>query len=264
MNILFIGDIVGKVGRKTLTKLLPKLKKEYKIDLVIANGENAAHGSGVTEETLKEMQKAGVDYFTNGDHAFRRTSQIETIHKKYPILRPANWSDDILGKGYSIIDVKGKNVLIINLIGRVFMKSDYNCPFKELDKILANLANQNLSAIIIDIHAEATSEKVCMGHYADGRVSAILGTHTHVMTADQKITKKGTAYITDVGMTGAANQAIGIDKEKIIEEFLTQIKYPHKIPESGEAQLNAVVLKIDSKNKKAKSIKPVLKYTNIK
>ena len=263
MKILFIGDINGKIGRRAVNKILPKLKKKLKPDLVIANAENSAHGSGVTENIIEELQAAGVDWMTTGDHAFTKAGKFD-IYNKYPIIRPANFSPNVPGKGYALASIKGKDVLLINLIGRVFMKADYECPFQELDKILANFAKQNLSAIIVDIHAETTSEKVCIGHYADGRVSAVLGTHTHIMTADQKVSKKGTAYITDVGMIGLADGSLGLDKEGIIKTFLTQIKQPHVIPEKGKAIFNAVLVNVNPKTRKATSIKPIIEFVNIK
>lgn len=264
LKILFIGDIVGKIGRKTVQAVLPKLKKELKPDLVIANAENIAHGSGVSAKTLKEVMDAGVDYFTCGDHAFKREKELN-IYDELPIIRPANYAEGAAGKGHIIIKVGKYNILLINLIGRVFMDMDYNCPFHELDEILAkNLADKNISAIIIDIHAEATSEKVAVGHYADGRASAVIGTHTHIQTADAQITKQGTAYITDAGMAGFADGCIGIEKDGIIKTFLTQIKNKHIIPETGKTMLNGVLLEIDEKTGKAKSIKAINKFINIK
>ena len=263
MKILFIGDIVGKIGRKTVTRLLPKIKKRNKIDFCIANGENAAHGYGMTEITAKEMMDAGVDFFTLGDHSFKRMSQIDVL-SKFPAIRPANFPPDVPGKGYKVVTVNNYKVLIINLIGRVFMKRSYDCPFREADKILANFAKEKLSAIIIDIHAEATSEKITLKNYLDGRISAIFGTHTHVMTADQQITKKGTAYITDAGMCGYADGSIGIDSKSIIKTFFTEIEYPHVIPENGRTIFNGIIVDINPKTAKAESITPIIEYTNIK
>lgn len=265
---------MGKIGRNAVKTILPKLKKELKPDLVIANAENIAHGSGVSAKTLQEVMNAGVDCFTCGDHAFKREKEFG-IYDTLPIIRPANYAKDAPGKGYAIIpldkggrgvkNAKGGFVLLINLIGRVFMDLDHDCPFHKLDEILAeNLADKKISAIIIDMHAEATSEKVAMGHYADGRVSAIAGTHTHIMTADHKITKNGTAYITDAGMAGFADGCIGINKEGIIKTFLTQIKNKHTIPETGKVMLSAVLFEIDEKTGKAKSIKPIIKFAEIK
>jgi 2',3'-cyclic-nucleotide 2'-phosphodiesterase len=264
MNILFIGDISGKIGRKTVKRILPKLKKAEKIDLVIANVENCAHGFGVTEKTLLELQKAGIDFMTTGDHALKREKQF-FVYDKYPIIRPANYSQEAPGEGYKIIKAKDKNIVVINLIGRVFMKMDYDCPFHKINEILANLALQKIDifAIIVDIHAECSSEKVSLNHYIDGKVSAVLGTHTHIMTADSEVTRKGTAYITDVGMTGFRDGSLGLEFKGIIKSYLTQIKETHVIPEKGRTIFNSVLIEIDDKSKKVKTIKPITKYTKI-
>ncbi|MCK5510952.1 YmdB family metallophosphoesterase [Candidatus Parcubacteria bacterium] len=265
MNILFIGDIVGKIGRKTVGRILPKLKKGKEIDFVIANAENAAHGSGMTVKTVEELLSYGVDFITSGDHAYKRLKQIE-IFDKYPVIAPANFSRVPISVGYKLIKINSKNILIINLIGRVFMKMPFECPFYKLDEILANfpLPSKNLSAIIVDMHAEATSEKICFGYYADKRISAVLGTHTHIMTADHKITKNSTAYITDVGMTGMANGSLGLEKEDLIKSYLDNIKRTHIISETGKAIFNAVLISIDEKSGKALKIKPITKFIEIK
>lgn len=265
MNILFIGDIVGKIGRQTVKKIVPKLRRELKIDLVIANAENSAHGSGVTETVLDELIKAKIDFFTSGDHVFKNKKGLNTF-KNYPLIRPANYPPGVPGEGYKIISINDKNILIINLIGRVFMHLDYDCPFRKLDEILANinLQEKKIFAIIVDIHAEATSEKVSLSHYADGKITALLGTHTHVMTADSKITEKGMAYITDTGMCGAYNSSLGIDHKNIIKTFLEQIKYHHEIPETGKTILNGVLIKINDKTGKAEEIKAIRKFSEIK
>ncbi len=264
MKILFIGDIVGRIGRKTVAKIIPKLKKEHKPDLIIANAENSAHGSGVTKNIIEELSETGIDYFTTGDHAFRQSKQIN-IFDSMPILRPANYSKDIPGKGYAEIDIKNKKVLLINLIGRVYMNQNYDCPFRKFDHIMANagLLGKNFSAIIVDIHAETTSEKVSFGHYANGRISAVLGTHTHIPTADAIIKKNGTAYITDVGMVGADDSCLGLEKEGIIKTFLTQIKNQHIIPEKGPAIFNSVLININNKTGKATKITQIIKQINI-
>lgn len=265
LRVLFIGDISGKLGRKTVAKVLPGVKREERPDLVVANAENSAHGSGVTEDTVKELAAAGVDWFTGGDHALQRFKHLG-FYDKYPIIRPANFPPGVPGRGFALVPAGGKNILLINLIGRVFMDMDYDCPFRKLDEILANtdLHKKNISAIIIDMHAEATSEKAAFRHWADGRVSAVLGTHTHVMTADHGITAKGTAHITDTGMTGADDSCLGVDRENIIKTFLEQIKYPHVIPETGRAVFNAVLVSIDEKTRAAKAIKPIAKFIEIK
>lgn len=265
MKILFIGDISGSMGRKAVIKILPKLRKEEKIDLVIANVENSAHGSGATHSTIEELMDAGVDHMTMGDHAFSRF-KIMDIYEKYPIIRPANFSKDLPGDGYTIIPYKNKkNILLINLIGRVFMKMNYDCPFHKIDEILANidLQEKNVFAIIIDIHGECTSEKVAFKHYVKDRISAVFGTHTHIMTADHEITPEGMAYITDVGMVGYADGSLGIDNDGIIKTFLTQIKYPHVLPKKGRSIFNSVLISISEKDGKAKSIKPITKFIEI-
>jgi len=208
--------------------------------------------------------KAGVDYITTGDHAFKKDCDKNIYGGQMPIIRPANFPPSNPGKGFALIKKGKKNILLINLIGRVFMHADYDCPFRKVDKILTMFAKKNLSAIIIDIHAEATSEKIALKHYLNGRVSAVLGTHTHVMTADGQITNQDTAFISDVGMTGSADGVIGVDKENIIKNFLDQMKYQHVLSEKGKAIFNAVELTIDEKSIKAKKIKPIIKFIDIK
>ncbi len=260
LKVLFIGDIVGRIGREAIAEVLPKLKKEKKINIVIANAENSAHGSGITERIIEELESYGIDYFTIGDHALRRKKQAG-LYGLQNIVRPANFPPDVPGQGYCLIPVDGKNILLINLIGRVFMRADYDCPFRKLDEILANVDLQanNIFAIIIDMHAETTSEKVALMHYADGRVSAVLGTHTHVKTADEQITDKGTAFITDVGMVGAGDSSLGIAKEGAIRTFLTQIRETHIIPKAGKAIFNSVLLTINIKSAKVLAIKSITK-----
>lgn len=263
LNILFIGEINGKIGRRAVQKILPELKKELKPDLVIANADNLAHGNGVSEDTIKEILAAGVDAFTGGDHCFGNTGWLKLYNSGLPLLRPANYSDKAPGKGHMIIEKNGHKILIISLIGQVFMTMHYNNPFLKADEILSNFANNNLSAIIIDMHAEATSEKIALGHYFDGRVSAVIGSHTHVQTSDARISELGTALITDAGMTGFALGVLGVDKNGVIKTFLTQIKQRYVIPETGRTGFDAVAITIDPKTTKAQSIKPITKFINI-
>jgi len=263
LNILFIGEINGKIGRQAVQRLLPELKKELEADLIIANADNLAHGNGLSADTVKEMLEAGVDAFTNGDHCFGNTGSLNVYDSDLPVLRPANYSKQAPGKGYLIIEKNGHKILLISLIGQIFMPMSHENPFTAATEILSNLAKNNLSAIIIDIHAEATSEKIALAHYLDGQVSAVIGSHTHVMTADAKVTPAGTALITDAGMTGFADGVIGADKADIIKTFLTQIKSTHVIPETGRTIFNAVFLQIDPETKRAISIKPITKYINI-
>lgn len=256
---------MGKIGRRTCAKLIPALRQKHNIDFVIANGENAAHGSGMTENVIKELMAAKIDYFTTGDHIFKKPGNFAYLDE-YPVLRPANYSPDCPGQGHALLDTPKGKIAIINLIGRVFMPLNHECPFQALNKILAkiSLPNMALSAIIVDIHAETTSEKINMWFHACGRVSAVIGTHTHVMTADARISGNGTAYITDVGMTGAAEESIGISHEGTLRSFLTQIKEPHVIPESGPAQLNAVVVRTDDNTGQAREIYPLVEFVKIK
>ncbi len=251
MKILFFGDIVGKIGRRAVREILPELKKEFSPDLILANAENIAHGTGVTETTLKEMQDAGVDLFTSGNHVFDKPEgEILLSQKDSILLRPANYPPQVPGKGYKVIEVATKQVVIINLLGRVFIREDLDCPFRKLDEILAEVEKSKPAAIIVDFHAEATSEKIAFGYYTDGRVTAVLGTHTHVPTADQKILPKGTAFVSDVGMVGAANSVIGVSPEPVLAGFLDQTPQKFDIPQEGEVDVNAVFLEIDQKTKK--------------
>jgi len=253
MKILFIGDIVGKLGRRGLAKILPVWKKEHDLDLIIANVENIAHGVGVTPATLEEVKKAGVDFFTTGNHWADKSDGLALFEdESVPIIRPANWPGKVPGQGYKIIEVGSKRVAIINLQGQVFLKQGCDSPFHALDRVLKDIP-KSVKIIIIDFQAEATSEKRALGLYADGRISAFLGTHTHVPTADAQILPKGSAYVTDAGMCGALDSVIGDSKEGIIASFLDQLRRKHDIPESGEVQINAVLLDIDNSGK-ARSI----------
>ncbi len=264
VNILFIGDIVGSVGRKAVAALLPDIKKEFALDLVIANGENAAHGKGITTTTAQELQISGINWITTGDHCFDQSSNIPScFNDEQPILRPANYSSQAPGRGYAVIPTEYGEILLINLIGRSFMSRDYDSPFEKYTEIMELFTDKKFSAIIIDIHAEATSEKIAFRHFVDGTASALIGTHTHVQTADHCITSAGTGYITDVGMTGYADGVIGVEKEPVLYSFLTQIKQPQRLPESGKAILSAVVISIDPANGHCQSILPIQRFISI-
>ncbi|MFA6992510.1 MAG: TIGR00282 family metallophosphoesterase [Candidatus Gracilibacteria bacterium] len=253
MKILFIGDIFGRPGRETVKKVLPKIKKEHSPDFVIANIENASHGNGYSPEIISEMQKAGVNFFTTGDHAFGNAEGTAKLSdKKFPVIRPANYPPTVPGRGYEIVEGPlMTKILIINLMGRVFIKHQFDCPFRALDKILEETRHENPSIIIVDFHAEATSEKYALGFYADGRVSAVLGTHTHVPTRDLHILDGGTAYISDVGFVGPVNSVIGVKKEIILKNFLTQMPAKFEPETEGKMVFNAVLLELDEKSKKA-------------
>jgi metallophosphoesterase (TIGR00282 family) len=258
LKILFFGDISGRIGRTAVAKILPSLKKKFNPDLVIANAENIAHGVGVTEKTLQELTDAGVDFFTSGDHIFDKKEAIGILEdKNFPLIRPANYPAGVPGVGVKLFEVGTKKVLMINLIGRVFLKKNYDCPFKKADEILDDFKNEKLSAIIVDFHAEATSEKNGLARYLDGRVSAVLGTHTHVGTDDWQILPGGTAFVTDIGMVGAKDSILGVDKKGILRTFLTQISEVHEIPEEGICAIDAIYLEINPKTAKAVKIKKI-------
>jgi len=256
LKIIFLADIVGKIGRKAVAEHLPKLKEKYQPDLIIANAENLAHGSGFTRKTLAEMIAAGVQVFTSGNHAWDKGDSDEVLNDpSLPIIRPANYAKNKSGFGYKEFKIGENSVLVVNLLGKVFIKDRVASPFKTLEKILKSA--QSGQIVILDFHAEATSEKTALALYFDGQVSAILGTHTHVPTADDRILAKGTAYVTDAGMIGYADSVIGADKNQIFNLFLKTGKssQKHDLPERGEVQFNAVYLEIDPKSGEAKKIK---------
>lgn len=247
MLILAIGDIIGKPGRETVQKLLPGLKQHYQLDMVIANAENAAGGLGLTPATAEELLDAGIDVLTSGNHIWQHKEIYAYLDEDVPILRPLNYPPGVPGRGYLAI---GRTV-VVNLIGRTFM-ANFDCPFRAMDKLLSELEVEQ-PVIIVDFHAEATSEKVAMGRYLDGRASAVLGTHTHVGTVDAQILPQGTAYITDIGMTGPSNSVIGDDAEAVLQRFLTMM--PHRLSVGkGKTIFNSVLTKIDDDSGKAISI----------
>ncbi len=258
LTFLIFGDVFGRPGRSALAKIVPALRKQYDPDLVIANAENIAHGVGVTEKTLAECQAAGIDVFTSGNHIFKKKEANDLLAKKdLPLLRPANYPPGTPGTGNRLMTVGTKNVLVINLNGRVFFTENFDDPFRSLDTILKEYETTKLHAIIVDFHTEATSEAMAMGWYTDGRVSVIFGTHTHIPTADARLLLKGTAYITDVGMVGLKNSVLGEDKDEIIKSFLTQQPFTHTIPENGLVSVNGIVVKVDPKTKHALSIESI-------
>lgn len=261
MTIIFIGDLVGKIGRKAIKEILPQWRKKYAPDFVVANGENMAHGIGMTNKTVGEILAAGVDVITSGDHAFDKAEEENVFAGHANVLRPANWPPGVPGQGIFLAVNKQKSLLVVNLIGRVFLRQHFDCPFRKLDEILEKYsppAGGNKSqTILIDFHAEATSEKMAMGWHTDGRVSAVIGTHTHIGTIDAKILPKGTAFVTDVGMVGAADSIIGDEKEGVLDALLHQTKFKLEPVESGPCQIGAVLIEIDEKTGKAKSIKRI-------
>jgi metallophosphoesterase (TIGR00282 family) len=255
MNILFIGDIVGSPGRESVKKLLPDLKKEFKLDFVIANAENAAGGSGITPQVAKELIASGINVLTSGDHIWKRKEIFEIIAQEERILRPINFPVGAPGRGYGVFKTQDEvKIGVINVQGRVFLEA-LECPFKTSRQAIEELSAQT-KVIIVDIHAEATSEKVALGWYLDGKASAVLGTHTHIQTADERILPGGCAYITDVGMTGPQDSVIGRRVEDVLERFLTSLPTRFSVAEENIC-LQAVVLDIDEGTGKANTIERI-------
>jgi hypothetical protein len=246
--ILAIGDLVGRPGRKVINQLLPGLRQQYNLDLVIANAENVAGGVGLTPDTARELLSDGVDVLTSGNHIWAQKEIIPYLDGELPILRPLNYPPGVPGKGYLTIG----RVAVVNLIGRTFI-GDFDCPFRAMDQLLAKLEPK---IIIVDFHAEATSEKVAMGRYLDGRVSAVLGTHTHVGTIDTQLLPKGTAYVSDIGMSGPIDSVIGDDTDSVLQRFLTQMPH-HLSVGKGRTVLNAILVGVDDDTGRATSIERI-------
>jgi metallophosphoesterase (TIGR00282 family) len=251
MKILVIGDIVGRPGRQIIHELLHGLRHQYGLDMVIANGENAAGGFGLTVKTSRELLRNGIDILTSGNHIWAQKEIIPHLDDdEIPIIRPLNYPPGVPGRGYLITG----QTMVVNLIGRTFM-NNYDCPFRAMDNLLSSLERKT-PVIIVDFHAEATSEKIAMGRYLDGRVSAVLGTHTHVGTIDTQILAGGTAYVTDIGMTGPTDSIIGDDPEAVMQRFLTIM--PHALSVGkGNPVLNSIMVEIDNDSGKSLSIERI-------
>ena len=246
-----VGDVIGRPGRRAVRALLPGLRQEYAIDLIIANGENAAGGIGITTKTADELFESDVDVITSGNHIWAQREIIPTLDSSPAILRPLNYPQGVPGHGYFI---KGE-AMVVNLIGRTFI-GNFDCPFLAIDQLLEDLADRKPPVIIVDFHAEATSEKVAMGWYLDGRVSAVLGTHTHVGTIDARLLPKGTAHITDVGMTGPLDSVIGDDINAVLTRFLTQLPYRISVGK-GNVILNSVLVEVEETTGRARHIERI-------
>lgn len=251
LKILAIGDIVGENGVKKLKETLPKIMKDEKINFCIVNGENAAGGMGITTKIFNDMISLNIDAITMGNHTWGK-KDIFTFIDNPKLLRPANYSKGVVGKGYGIYECKGKKIAVINLIGRTDMNVLSENPFLVVDDII-NKIKGSVDIIIVDFHAEATAEKIAMGYFLDGKVTAMYGTHTHVQTADEKILNKGTAYITDIGMTGPKTSVIGMDVDASIKRFVTSLPERYKLAE-GECMLNGCIFEINDENCKAEKI----------
>nr|WP_217983539.1 TIGR00282 family metallophosphoesterase [Staphylococcus warneri] len=255
MRILFIGDIVGKIGRNAISTYLPKLKQEYRPTVSIVNAENAAHGKGLTEKIYKQLLREGVDFMTMGNHTYGQREIYEFIDEAKRMVRPANFPSEAPGVGMRIIQINDIKLAIINLQGRAFMQ-DIDDPFKKADELVKE-AQKVTPYIFVDFHAETTSEKNAMGWYLDGRVSAVVGTHTHIQTSDNRILPSDTGYITDVGMTGFYDGILGINRDEVIERFITSLPQRHVVPDNGRSVLSGVIIDMD-KNGKTTNIERIL------
>lgn len=257
MVILHIGDVVGKLGRRTFSALMPDLIEEHAPDLVIVNGENAAGGSGITGSTAEALFAAGADVITTGNHVWSQREAEKLLERDHRVLRPANYPPGTPGTGHGVFPSREDSEPLgaVNLCGRVFMR-ELDCPFRVADEVIDALVAQT-PVIIIDFHAEATSEKMAFARYLDGRVGAVLGTHTHVQTADEQILPGGTAYITDVGMTGGIDSIIGVEVEPVLRRFTTQMPARFDPPRSGPAMLCAVLVEIDPETGRAWNIERI-------
>ena len=251
MKILAVGDIIGETGIKELKNKLYQIRQKEEIDFVIVNGENAAEGMGITEKNFNDIISQNVDVVTMGNHTWGKKDIFKFIdHPK--LIRPANYPKGVVGKGYGIYECKHKKIAVINLIGRVYMNVLSESPFLVVKDIIKKIKNK-VDIIIVDFHAEATGEKITMGYYLDGMITALSGTHTHVQTADEKILPKGTAYISDIGMTGTKNSALGMDVSVALKRFETSLPERYKVA-SGEGMLNGVIYDIDDNTNKVKTI----------
>jgi metallophosphoesterase (TIGR00282 family) len=256
MRILVIGDIVGKSGRKTVARLVPELRDEFGCAFCVANGENAAGGAGLTERCAHEIRDAGVDAVTGGDHIWDRREFVDQIARTPWVLRPANVASGQPGAGSAVFTTAdGRRIGVINLLGRVFMQRQSDCPFAAADAALAALPT-DCAAVIVDIHAEATSEKIAMGYHLDGRATVVVGTHTHVQTADERVLPEGTAYISDLGMVGARDSVLGCDKKAVLRRFRTGLPARLTVVEDGVV-LHGVVVTVDDDSGRATGIERI-------
>ncbi len=255
MNILFVGDVVGAPGREMIQDYLPKLKSHFRAHVTIVNAENSAGGRGITEKIYKQMLEMGANVVTLGNHAWDNRDVFEFIGEAKNITRPANFPEGAPGTGLVFIRVNDVEVAIINLQGRTFMPA-LDCPFKKAEELVEK-ARSRTNIIFVDFHAEATSEKQAMGWFLDGQVTAVVGTHTHVQTADARILPGGTAYLTDVGMTGPYDEILGMEKNAVMNRFLTSLPARFEVPKSGRKQLNACLIQLDKETGRAKSIENI-------
>ncbi|MED3724933.1 TIGR00282 family metallophosphoesterase [Priestia endophytica] len=255
MKILFVGDVVGSPGREMIEDYLPRLKQKFSPNMIIVNGENAAHGKGITEKIYRGFLNSGAHVVTLGNHAWDKREIFDFIDNAKQLVRPANFPEGTPGKGLVFYPYRNTEVAVINLQGRAFLPP-IDCPFKKIDELIEE-ARKRTSLIFVDFHGEATSEKQALGWYVDGRVSAVVGTHTHVQTADNRVLPKGTAYISDVGMTGPYDGILGMSREAVLRRFQTALPVRFEV-EEGRKQLSAVLVNIEDKTGKAKKIERIL------
>jgi len=258
MKILYCGDVVGRPGREAVLKHAPLIKKERQADVLIVNAENAAHGFGLTPSICRDFFEAGVDFITTGNHVFDQREIIPFLDSDKRIIRPLNYPSGTVGRGHGVLELPGgQKILVAQVMGRVFMEA-LDCPVRSLEHILEPYTlGLNINAVVVDIHAEATSEKISFAHYFDGKVSAVLGTHTHVPTADECILKKGTAYLTDVGMCGDYESVLGFEEETPIARLLKKYPAERLIPSKGKGTFSAVFLQTDDKTGLAQHIERI-------
>ncbi|SDQ58889.1 TIGR00282 family metallophosphoesterase [Virgibacillus salinus] len=256
MKIMFIGDVAGSPGRDMVQHYLPKLKEKHRPHITIINGENAASGKGITEKIYKQFLEWGAQVVTMGNHTWDKREIFEFIDDAKNMIRPANFPEGTPGKGLKFVNLNGSEIAVINMQGRTFLPA-LDDPFRKMDELIEE-AKKRTSIIFVDFHAEATSEKQAMGWYLDGRVSAVVGTHTHTQTADDRILPQGTAYITDVGMTGPYDSILGMEKEAVMKKFLTSLPVRFEIDTKGRTQLNGFLVTIDDKTGKATKVERIL------
>ncbi len=257
IRVLMLGDVIGNVGRAMLQKHLKPLKEKYAIDVTIVNGENSnTNGRGITARIAKSLKHNGIDIITTGNHIWDQKDIYEYLQDHTDIVRPANFPSECPGKGVTTFNCQGIEVAVVNLQGRVFMKEDLDCPFKTVDSILTYLKHRT-NIILVDMHAETTAEKLALGYYLDGRVSCVVGTHTHVPTADERVLPKGTAYVTDLGMGGALHSLIGFKKESIIEKFKNQMPTRFMVETEPPIVMTGIWVEIDTQTGKATKIERV-------
>jgi hypothetical protein len=252
LGILFVGDVIGRPGRQSLPSLIGKVKRQFPVDLVIANGENSAGGTGITREVANELFHSGVDIITSGNHIWDKREALDLLDEEKRIIRPANYPSGVPGQGSIVVEVglPPRRVLIVNVCGRAFMP-DMDCPFRVVDHIIASEARPG-DIIIVDFHAEATSEKAALGFHLDGRVTAVLGTHTHVQTADERLLPNGTAFISDVGMVGPRDSILGVEVAPVLHKFLTCLPVRFEVAK-GPVWANAVHILVDDDHPQAVS-----------